>query len=98
MSYDIDVYGESRNYTSNMAQFFRDFNVYPPNWDGKNRDQVAAEISNGLADIYSWPMSILKLKYDAPNGWGDVASAITLLEDIHRFCTMKHDETVEVSW
>lgn len=41
MSYDVDVADEDFNYTWNLSLFFRNYDAYPGDWDGRN----AAEVS-----------------------------------------------------
>lgn len=98
MSYDVYIGHEWANYTSNMGQFFRDFGVYPPDWKGRPRREVALEINAALIKIVEIPTPELAEKYDAPNGWGDVESAIQFLIKIRDAGLAPIPETVEVSW
>lgn len=103
MSYDVDVNGHSFNYTRNMRGFFFDFGAYPPNWAGRDRFEVAAEIDAALVkirdqEIQDRGLSKMKEKYDSENGWGSVENAITWLEQVAAAMAEPHDDTVEVSW
>lgn len=98
MSYDVSIGSEGFNYTSNMAQFFRDFGVYPPDWKGRSRAEVAAEINAALLRIMEIPTAELAEDYDAPNGWGDVTSAIEFLTKVRDAGLAIIPNTVEVSW
>ena len=97
MSYDVTVGGEWFNYTSNMSKFFRDFDVYPPDWDGIRRYALSHTLKHGLANINSFDRAALAKKYDAENGWGSVDSAIDWLERIYE-ASVKELDIVEVSW
>jgi hypothetical protein len=98
MSYDVTAGGEWFNITSNMHRFFKRFDVYPPDWHGKPRAEVAAAIEKALADIRSHDLEALRAEFDAPNGWGNVPVAINWLIDIHQACVRVYPDTVEVSW
>lgn len=101
MSYDVTINGEWFNYTSNMHQFFQDFGVYPPDWQGQHHTKVATSIRMALEVIRSQDPVELAVKYDAPNGWGSVESAIDWLERIAAASDKAWNpppELVEVSW
>lgn len=102
MSYDVDVMGEWFNITSNMGAFFREFNVYPPDWNGKPREEIGDAIELGLTAIRLRPLGEMKARFDAPNGWGTVEGSIVWLEDVLAACRMAVPpppaETVQVSW
>jgi hypothetical protein len=97
MSYDVDAGIDSHNYTSNMRQFFVDFGVYPPSWNGKDRNVVADEIDGALASIEANRLETLKAEYNAPNGWGDVETAIKFLRSVRNSCRREIPQTVHVS-
>lgn len=96
MSYDIDAGAESHNYTYNMYQFFKDFDAYPPSWDGVDRYTVATRIDGALARIQARNVADLRARYDAPNGWGDVPTAIAFLERVRASCRQEIPSTVRV--
>lgn len=98
MSYDVYVGGEGHNYTSNLRAFFIDFHVYPPDWKGRPRAEVAAEIEAGLAMIRSNDLPTLRAEYNPPNGWGSVDSAIEWLSEVRVSCLRELPEMVGVSW
>ncbi len=51
MSYDVYAGKDSHNITYNLARFFKDFDAYPPDWDGKPRGEVADRIDAALMNI-----------------------------------------------
>ena len=98
MSYDVNAGKDWVNYTSNMRRFFTDFDVYPPDWDGASRHEVADRIDAALVSINVNQMSTLKDEYDAPNGWGTVDTAIGFLTRVRDACRYELPEKVQVSW
>lgn len=98
MSYDVDAGGDCHNITSNLHQFFKDFDAYPPSWHGRPREEVAAEITTALKMIESNDLATLKVKYDSPNGWGEVEHAVTWLMRVKSSCLKEIPDLVEVSW
>jgi hypothetical protein len=102
MSYAVGVGGESLNYTSNMRALFADFGVYPPEWDGRPRREVGAEIGKGLRAMVFARQARGKRafdrKYDAPNGWGSVDSAMRWLLAVYLECFRELPDTVSVWW
>lgn len=99
MSYDIDVSNEEFNYTVNMRQFFVDFDVFPKDWDGVHRDEVAAQIDHALKLIGMHDIELLKEAYDSPNGWGKVENAITFLRKVRAACVREmHDPNYAYVW
>ncbi len=98
MSYDISIGQGWHNYTSNMAAFFRDFGVYPPDWNGMKRSEVAKSIEAGLEKISQHEIADLASKYDAPNGWGSVETAVGFLRSVLVDANAVMPEVVEVSW
>lgn len=97
MSYDLHVGKDWHNYTYNMWKFFQDFNVYPPDWDGKLRTEVGDQIDDALELIRLHNIDTLGEKYDAPNGWGSVQGAIKFLEAVRDSCRWQAPEIVRVS-
>lgn len=96
MSYDVTVGGESFNYTSNMRPFFKQFGVYPPDWAGRTRHEVARDIGKALERIQSLEPSVLRAGYDNPNGWGSVDTAVAFLRQVREACLVP--DRVEVFW
>ena len=81
-----------------MRRFFIDFDVYPPEWHGLNREAVAMKIEAALESIRVNDLDTLKAEYDAANGWGSVEGAIEFLEAVKGSCRREVSETVEVWW
>lgn len=98
MSYDVDAGTDWHNYTSNMRRFFSDFDVYPPDWDGVDRFEVADRIDKALESISANRIETLKAEYDAPNGFGHVETAIEFLEKVRDSCRREIPQKVSVSW
>lgn len=98
MSYDVYIGTADLNITSNMARFFRDFGVYPPDWDGRNRKQVAAEIDAALEKISACDPDELAAEYDDPNGWGSAPIAVEWLQRVAAEGHYEMPDTVQVSW
>lgn len=96
MSYDVEVYGEEFNYTYNMARFFKDFDVYPPSWNGKDRTEVAKQIEAGIARIEAEDFEELAEDYNSENGWGDIHTALQFLRKVKAACEMQYSEIVKV--
>lgn len=78
MSYDVSVGSESFNYTSNMAQMFKDLGAYPPDWHGMTASDLAHSVSLALHRAVSMTRWTL-MEYDAENGWGNWESALEWL-------------------
>jgi hypothetical protein len=99
MSYDIGVGRDLHNYTYNMSQFFKDFRVHPVNdLDGLGSRAAGKRIDMALVEIIGHDLTELGEKYDAPNGWGDVLTAIRFLSDVRKSCwDAKPGEKVSVS-
>lgn len=97
MSYDVDAGKGWHNITYNLHQFFKDFDVYPPDWDGKPRAEVADRIDQALVSIRANRLEALKAEYDAPNGWGLVEHGIEFLEQVRDSCRYQLPEIVRVS-
>jgi hypothetical protein len=98
VSYDVIAAGEDLNYTANMREFFKDFGVYPPDFDGKTRYQVADMIDDALKDIQSRDPQELATKYNAENGWGSVRSAVEWLKRVRMACRKELPMKVQVFW
>jgi hypothetical protein len=98
VSYDVTVAGEWFNYTSNMYEFFKDFDVYPPNWHGIDRHDLADKIDAALVKVAAEPIGDMREKYDAPNGWGDVESAVEWLTKVRDAARVEITDKVGVSW
>jgi hypothetical protein len=101
MSYDVNVGNESVNMTSNMLPLFVDFDVYPPDWHGRPRAVVGAEIGEGLRRITlsrDADRAAFDAKYDAPNGWGNVPDALRFLIACYLGCFYEVPDTVHVWW
>ena len=96
MSYDVEVAGEWFNYTSNMRQMFKAFDVYPPEWDGKQAGLIAARISTAVAQIVTRPEMELT-KFNMPNGWGTWTSALRFLMEVRDACRANPHAIVRVS-
>lgn len=99
MSYDVEVGGEDVNYTSNMRPMMSEFGMYPPDWDGRNRREVGLEIGAGLRRLVrerDADRAAFDRKYDAPNGWGSVDTALRWLLGIYFACFYEMPETVRV--
>lgn len=96
MSYDVDAGNGEFNYTSNMSRFFTDFGVYPPEWDGIHRHEVADRIDAALVSINANQLTSLKAEYDSPNGWGKVENAISFLQRVRDACRYEVPERVKV--
>lgn len=97
MSYDVTVGNADFDYTSNMRGFFRDFGVHPSTWDGRPASEVAEQISAGLQDIIVQNQIDLGKRYDSPNGWGSVPTAIRFLLQVKDACLQAPDQQVEVT-
>jgi len=98
VSYDVSTSNDSFNITSNMSQFFTDFDAYPPDFSGRRAFDVADIIQAALQKIIEQPVEKL-VEYDAPNGWGDWLTATGWLMRVRDSClSVSHDEIVEVSW
>ena len=98
MSYDVDAGKDWHNITSNLGKFFNDFGVYPPDWDGKPRREVADQIDLALQSISANRLETLKAEYDSPNGWGKVENGIKFLEKVRDSCRYELPEEVRVWW
>ena len=98
MSYDIEAGSDWHNYTSSMSQFFKDFDAYPPDWDGMERHAVADKIDAALVNINMNDLATLKSEYDADNGWGSVETAIRFLSGVRASCRAEIPTKVKVSW
>lgn len=98
MSYDVVVGPDWYNYTSNMSRFFRDFDVYPPDWDGRDRFEVADKIDHALESISVNRIETLKAEYDTPNDWGHMETAIEFLKKVRDSCRREIPQKVSVSW
>ncbi|UOE45498.1 hypothetical protein [Agromyces larvae] len=96
MSFDVQAGLDWHNYTSNMHRFFRDFDAYPPDWDGMDRYEVAERIDAALTMIESNDLGALKAEYDAPNGWGSVETAIGFLRSVRDSCRQVVPKRVRV--
>jgi hypothetical protein len=98
MSYDVTAGGEWFNITSNMRDFFKRFDVYPPDWHEKTRAEVAATIDRALDEIRSLDIEDLQAEFDASNGWGNVPTTVDWLRRVRDACVAEIPDTVEVSW
>jgi len=78
---------ELGNYTSNMYRFFKDFGVYPRDFDGITAPALRTLLKSGMDNILveiRKDRAALSAKYNAPNGWGEVQSAIDWLLNMDR--------------
>ena len=96
MSYVVQAGTDCHNYTYNLRRFFKDFGVYPPEWDGMDRYEVAEKIDAALESIEANRIETLKAEYDAPNGWGDVETAIDFLQSVRDSCRQEIPRKVRV--
>lgn len=98
MSYDVTVGDRDFNYTWNLSRFFSIFQVHPyEHMRDRPASEVAERITSGLEAIEKMDLTTLREKYDAPNGWGDVPSAIEWLKGIRDACLEQPDATVEAT-
>lgn len=97
MSYDVHAGFRDHNITFNLYQFFKDFNAYPYDWDGRGRFEVANAIDEALQDIESRDLQELKSQYDASNRWGQVEHGIKFLKAVRDSCRAEIPEIVRVS-
>lgn len=112
MSYDIDIAGDSFNYTYNVSAVFYD---HMPrngtigglrNLDGLTGKQAALVLGNAfdrLNDTYlrMWAENgsgpaAMSAKYDSPNGWGSLLGAIIFLGRIMGACAANPRHRVRV--
>lgn len=71
------AHGHYFNYTYNLSAFFTDYKGHPKHdLDGLTAGEAAARIDKALKDIYLEPLYVLRGKYNPPNYWGSVDSAI----------------------
>lgn len=90
-----DQYGRYFNYTYNLSAFFTDYKVHPKHdLDGLTAGEAAARIDKALKDIYLEPLYVLRGKYNPPNYWGSVDSAIAWLKLIYDYCREHPDYIV----
>lgn len=90
------AHGRYFNYTYNLSAFFTDYKVNPiHDLDGLTAGEAAARIDKALKDIYLEPLYVLRGKYNPPNYWGSVDSAIAWLERIHDYCREHPDYVVK---
>lgn len=94
MSYDMYVrcvhcdttVVELGNYTSNMGAFFIHFGVGPRFMDGVAAQTFEEALDSALeriqAESLGTGIALLKRRFDAPNGWGDVESATAWLREM----------------
>lgn len=81
------AHGHYFNYTYNLSAFFTDYKVNPKHdLDGLTAGEAAARIDKALKDIYLEPLYVLRGKYNPPNYWGSVDSAIAWLKLIYDYC------------
>lgn len=98
MSYDVTVGDRDFNYTWNLSKFFSIFQVHPySHFNGRYAGEVAERITSGLEAIEKMDLATLREKYDAPNKWGDVPSAIEWLKGIRDACLEHPDAKVEAT-
>ena len=62
--------------------------------DGLTAGEAAARIDKALKDIYLEPLYVLRGKYNPPNYWGSVDSAIAWLKLIYDYCREHPDYIV----
>ena len=95
MSYDLNLGGEYRNYTSNLAKFFHEFISHDDgtglqSLNGLTGEQAANVIRCALGMIRSEGFHTKEgqscydhfSKYNPENNWGDVMSAVLFLTDL----------------
>ncbi len=76
-------------------RFFTDYKVHPKHdLDGLTAGEAAARIDKALKDIYLEPLYVLRGKYNPPNYWGSVDSAIAWLKLIYDYCREHPDYIV----
>lgn len=97
MSYDVDVADQSFNMTSNLRQFFKEYDAYPPDFHGQIADGIADLIDAALSQIVLEPVSLLS-GFDAPNGWGRWEQGVKFLMGVRDACRKHPDQLVEVSY
>ena len=69
--------------------------IYPRfSLDGLTAGEAAARIDKALKDIYLEPLYVLRGKYNPPNYWGSVDSAIAWLKLIYDYCREHPDYIV----
>ena len=89
------AHGRYFNYTYNLSAFFTDYKVHPKHdLDGLTAGEAAARIDKALKDIYLEPLYVLRGKYNPPNYWGSVDSAIAWLKLIYDYCREHPDYIV----
>lgn len=110
MSYDINIAGESFNYTSNVGALWYDYLDEQDglkSLDGLTGKQAAARLSKFWSRVqdsrhrnYSEGVPgepALCAKYDSPNGWGSLVGALILTGQIHSACATNPRHKVSVS-
>lgn len=94
MSYDVDIAGESFNYTSNVSGLFYDHIPAERSRGGLHELQglTGAQAVPILAEAfklirsYDCQFSDFAAKYDAPNGWGTTMGGLIFLANILAAC------------
>lgn len=83
------------NYTYNLSAFFTAYKVNPKHdLDGLTAGEAAARIDKALKDIYLEPLYVLRGKYNPPNYWGSVDSAIAWVKRLYVYCRQHPDYLV----
>lgn len=95
MSYDVTIADEEFNYTSNLSRFFSVFGVHPlAHMNGQPAAKVAGLIDSALAAAAAFDQEELAAKWDSPNGWGKMRSALPWLADVRDACRRHPDAVV----
>lgn len=102
MSYDIDINGESFNYTSNVSPlFYKHMPGGIRRLDGLRGRSAAKEIKMFLASVNFEREKIgqsgMREKYDADNGWGTFVGAMTFMLNVMEACERHPRHKVWVS-
>lgn len=98
MSYDVTVGEQEFNYTYNMARFFSRYDVNPVrDLDGQYPEVVAERIAEVFVSVAECDMEELSQRYDSPNGWGSVDTALRFLFDVYMACLTEEADVVEAT-
>lgn len=110
MSYDVDIGGQSFNYTYNLSRLFLD---HVGGGDARGlwalSGRTGAEAVPILADAFdrlevtrrrNWREAVgepgMCELYDPPNGWGSTLGAVVFLGQLLAACAQNPDDVVEV--
>lgn len=99
MSYDIDIAGQSFNYTWNLADLFYDI---LPHGGLKGLDnlpcpEAAAELAEAFDRLqHLGPTREVAAKYNPKNEWGDIFTATVLLGNLMALCYQHPEQRIYV--